>query len=282
MLLRNKSYLKEALFSNLLIDKHAIPVIHSRTQSIKFQKQKTMLSYFLISCVCFLLLPTCSALITLPNCGISKAVRRRVVNGEDAEEGEFPWLVSLQYRVDDLPYLNYWQHFCSGSILNQRFIITAMHCIQLFDSFKGKGHNPVLSATFGGNSLSEMNKTSKRVGFEKIDRRGYFLIHPQKGDVGMIRADIALLKTLDDLPVGVEDGSVNGICLPEDNRLWIWGKSLVVAGWGVTDHGTVEPSDLLQKGKVITINNYDCNTLWRSYFWELHDKLFPGIISNKM
>ncbi|CAH1099934.1 unnamed protein product [Psylliodes chrysocephalus] len=44
----------------------------------------------------------------------------RVVNGSDAEEGEFPYAVSLR-RMNS--------HTCGGTILNEKYILTAAHCV---------------------------------------------------------------------------------------------------------------------------------------------------------
>ncbi|XP_056641941.1 chymotrypsin-2-like [Diorhabda sublineata] len=44
----------------------------------------------------------------------------RVVNGSDAEEGEFPYAVSLRKGNS---------HTCGGTILNDKFILTAAHCV---------------------------------------------------------------------------------------------------------------------------------------------------------
>ncbi|XP_019877108.1 chymotrypsin-2 [Aethina tumida] len=44
----------------------------------------------------------------------------RIVNGTNAEEGEFPYAVSLRYNNS---------HTCGGTILNEKFILTAAHCV---------------------------------------------------------------------------------------------------------------------------------------------------------
>merc|ERR1712035_202570 len=47
----------------------------------------------------------------------------RIVGGEEAADGEFPWQVSLR-SIGALGAT----HFCGGSIINENWILTAAHC----------------------------------------------------------------------------------------------------------------------------------------------------------
>ena len=48
----------------------------------------------------------------------------RIIGGEDAELGDFPYVVSLQ--ADG-------RHFCTGSLIDAKTVLTAAHCIAGFD-----------------------------------------------------------------------------------------------------------------------------------------------------
>ncbi len=74
-----------------------------------------------------------------PRCGLTRdnevmsPYRRKakdksfgVVGGIDAEKHEFAWIVSIHKRDY---YANY-RHFCGGSIINDYFVITAVHCAE--------------------------------------------------------------------------------------------------------------------------------------------------------
>merc|ERR1712038_951827 len=47
----------------------------------------------------------------------------RIVGGEDADPGEFPWQVSLR-TFNHLPS----SHFCGGSVVAEEWVVTAGHC----------------------------------------------------------------------------------------------------------------------------------------------------------
>lgn len=57
-------------------------------------------------------------------CNCRLRTKNRVVNGEIAVQNSFPWLVSLaKYKK---------QGFCGGSIMNEKYILTAAHCLTRF------------------------------------------------------------------------------------------------------------------------------------------------------
>jgi trypsin len=43
------------------------------------------------------------------------------VNGTDAPQGKYPFVVSLQWLGD---------HGCGGTILNENWVLTAAHCMK--------------------------------------------------------------------------------------------------------------------------------------------------------
>ena len=48
----------------------------------------------------------------------------RIVGGSNADISDYPWQVSLQRRSG-----SGWYHICGGSIIDNRWIVTAAHCV---------------------------------------------------------------------------------------------------------------------------------------------------------
>lgn len=52
---------------------------------------------------------------------INKTPNVGIIGGHEAEPGLFPYIVSLQYKEGG--------HFCGGSLISDRFVLTAGHCV---------------------------------------------------------------------------------------------------------------------------------------------------------
>uniref|UniRef100_A0A3B4YMB3 Peptidase S1 domain-containing protein n=1 Tax=Seriola lalandi dorsalis TaxID=1841481 RepID=A0A3B4YMB3_SERLL len=57
-------------------------------------------------------------LLFLLLCGITP-MNTRIVGGEDAPPGSWPWQVSLQ---------RFGGHVCGGSLINREWVVSAAHC----------------------------------------------------------------------------------------------------------------------------------------------------------
>ena len=75
--------------------------------------------------------------INLAHCGLTQLNDKtsdRIVNGNDAKDHAYPWMVSLHFskpeeEIQGLENLQKMLHFCGGAIINEYFILTAAHCL---------------------------------------------------------------------------------------------------------------------------------------------------------
>ncbi|KAK7145256.1 hypothetical protein R3I94_011379 [Phoxinus phoxinus] len=60
--------------------------------------------------------------------GDSLMLNPRIVGGNDATEGSWPWMVGLNYDTGE--------HFCGGSLITNKWVLTAAHCVKGKDKSK--------------------------------------------------------------------------------------------------------------------------------------------------
>ncbi|CAH1245322.1 NOTCH2 [Branchiostoma lanceolatum] len=146
-----------------------------------------------------------------------------VVGGTEVDRGAFPWQAMLW---DIRPARN--RFFCSGSLLNGRWVITAAHCIR---------ESGVRKDDF----IVRLGRhTTQRGVFEQTESSHIveeIIVHPDfNGDT--YESDIALLKLSG--PEVTFTEYVLPICLPEvldARRLMRSGQIGTVTGWGAVEEG---------------------------------------------
>ncbi|KAJ8403802.1 hypothetical protein AAFF_G00346700 [Aldrovandia affinis] len=174
------------------------------------------------------------------DCGKQPYKSQRIVGGENSDEGEWPWQVSLHIKGS---------HVCGASIINNRWLVTAAHCVQ--DDAKTKYSQPgVWEAYLGLHKQRQPGKWTVKKTLRQVISHPYY--NPYTFD-----NDMALMEL--DSPVTLND-FIKPICLPSSAHDFPAGKSVWITGWGATREGGYAAT-ILQKAAVRIINSTVCNKL---------------------
>ncbi|MEI9412338.1 serine protease [Mesorhizobium salmacidum] len=186
----------------------------------------------------------------------------KIINGREAEAGRFPWVVS----VGIAEAINFNGHRCGGTIIAERYVLTAAHCF-------GAGAPPSLYAVQSGTvSLGRyMDKT-------KVKR---ILIHPDF-DPDTLVADVALLEMQEPF---VWSDAVKPVTLEDDDTFRKSGHEDVnsvaiytVTGFGQTSDNGLPASRLRYADNLPSLTTDKCRALkdWNEPV--LGDALKAGMI----
>ncbi|XP_063592720.1 phenoloxidase-activating factor 3-like [Penaeus indicus] len=198
-----------------------------------------------------------------PNCGLAGDVR--VVGGEDAPIDAYPWKAVLGYRIGDSPEI----HFeCGGSVINERYIMTAAHCV---NTNILNARDLVLTVI----RLGEWDLTTEQdctntsghrfcappvqdFDFEEV------IEHPSYDTRALFSDDIALIRLSKPINFFTSAGYIQPVCLPPaDFSLSAEARSqgAIVAGWGVTERGI--QSERLQHLILPFAEKQKCNEVYK-------------------
>ncbi|MBN3307043.1 ST14 protein, partial [Amia calva] len=174
-------------------------------------------------------------------CGTRPYKTSRIVGGQEAEVGEWPWQVSLHIKGSG--------HVCGASVISNRWLVTAAHCVQ--DDSKVRYSQPsVWEVYLGLHTQNQPDKNTVKTGLKRI------IAHPNYNHYTFDN-DIALMEL--DNPVTLSK-LIWPICLPTSTYVFPAGKSVWITGWGATKEGGFGAT-VLQKAEVRIINDTVCSSL---------------------
>merc|ERR1712002_189199 len=153
----------------------------------------------------------------------------KIVGGQDADPGEYPWQASIQYKG--------WgglSHYCGASLISDEWVLWAGHCSEVFD----KSDVVIL----GEYSLSKDDGTEKTF---KVAKK----ITHEKFNGNTFENDISLLHL-------ESKAEFEPVCLPEDG--YDFTGFATVTGWGTTSEGG-NLADILQEVVVPIVDDKTCN-----------------------
>ncbi|XP_057707400.1 transmembrane protease serine 9-like [Corythoichthys intestinalis] len=177
--------------------------------------------------------PGTSPIITTtppPLCG-KAPLNTRIVGGEVAPMGAWPWQVSL--------HMNGF-HFCGGSLINSQWVLSAAHCF---------GSPGIVTAILGRQRQQGPNPNEVRKQVARIVVHPYYSRKTNDNDVALL-----FLST----PVSYTE-FIGPVCLAEATSTFFTGTESWITGWGDVKFGDpLPPPQDLMEVDVPVVGNREC------------------------
>uniref|UniRef100_A0A3Q3EKI3 Serine protease 27-like n=1 Tax=Labrus bergylta TaxID=56723 RepID=A0A3Q3EKI3_9LABR len=172
-------------------------------------------------------------------CGIAP-LNTRIVGGENAAAGAWPWQVSLHRRGS---------HFCGGSLINSKWVLSAAHCFSSTSTFS-------LVVYLGRHTQQLLN-------FNEVSRNVIQIINHPDYDVSPNDSDMSLLELSTEVTF---TDYIKPVCLAASDSVFNAGTTCWVTGWGTiqTDGEDLFIVFTLQEVSVPIVSNTQCSQSYAS------------------
>uniref|UniRef100_A0A668USH9 Suppression of tumorigenicity 14b n=1 Tax=Oreochromis aureus TaxID=47969 RepID=A0A668USH9_OREAU len=175
------------------------------------------------------------------DCGTSLYSSTRIVGGQGANVGEWPWQVSLHFKGLG--------HMCGASVLSDRWLLTAAHCVRDTAVYK-LSQADKWEAFLGLQVQNQTNEWTVKRGVKQIIAHRYYNSYTEDSDIALMELDTRVSLTQ----------HIRPICLPSSTYYFPSGQEAWITGWGTTLQGDAATA-ILQKAEVKIINSWLCNIL---------------------
>ncbi|XP_003783951.1 enteropeptidase [Otolemur garnettii] len=178
------------------------------------------------------------------SCGkkmLAQEVTPKIVGGNNAKEGAWPWLAALYYNN---------QLLCGASLVSRDWLVSAAHCVY------GKNMKPSQWTAILGLHMTS-NLTSPQTAAVLIDQiviSPHYNKRTKDNDIAMMHLEVQVNYT----------DYIQPICLPEENQAFPPGRMCFIAGWGRLIHQG-PTANILQEAEVPLLSNEKCQQQMQEY-----------------
>lgn len=173
---------------------------------------------------------------------LSSDLMTKILNGRVARKNKYPFMAAL---------MNKGQFFCGGSLITNRHVLTAAHCVAFLSAFDIDN----ITIRLGDHNLKRSHETRHAV------RRVRRIVRNKTFNTSTLHGDIAIIQMRS--RVKLKRGKIETICLEQAENKNHVGNEATVAGWGALKYDN-HKSAVLREVDVRVWNNTECGDSYGS------------------